>query len=282
MGTEPLAVTRRALEQVEALCAHGPETAALLVKAESLLRGAPAARCGVEVALEALTRSGTHERRRVAVNALVPLTTAEQTIAAARCFLGRGYRTLKLKVGVHTLEQEYAVLSALRESVGFDVALRLDANGAWTRAEAERAFDALARLGPQFVEQPLPARKLEGLAALAARGDVRVALDESLALDEGRQAAAEGLAPVVILKPMVLGGPHSVRALARASIAAGTRCVVTTTFDGPVGTAAALALAAEVGDRAWAHGLAASEAVATPFPAWLQPRDGWLDAGALP
>ena len=83
-------------------------------------------------------------------------------------------------------------------------------------------------------------------------------------------------ASIAVLKPMVLGG---LRACVRFAEAAGRvrlRSFVTTTFEGPVGTAHALHLAAAVADPALACGLASHEVLDTAFPEALIPREGSL------
>jgi muconate cycloisomerase len=75
---------------------------------------------------------------------------------------------------------------------------------------------------------------------------------------------------------MVLGGLRESARLARAARAGGYRLIVTTTFEGPVGTAAALHLAAVVGDVELASGLASADVVEASFPDSLIPRRGEL------
>ena len=79
-----------------------------------------------------------------------------------------------------------------------------------------------------------------------------------------------------MLKLSLLGGLRPAARLAREAARNGARCIVTTALDGPVGTAAALQLAAAVGDPTRAHGLGACDWVETDFPATLIPQHGQL------
>jgi len=217
---------------------------------------APAARHGLSLALaEARARAaglplyrhlGAEEPvRSVPVNATLgdddPAATAE---AAERATL-EGFDCLKLKAGARPVAGDAERVRAVRDRVGASVELRVDANGAWTRAEAESALDALADAGVSYVEQPLPADDLAGHASLRD-GPVDVALDESLR-EHGVDAIAEaGAADVVVVKPMVAGGPDRAGAAATAARGAGIDPVVSTTVDAVVARTGAVHVAASI------------------------------------
>ena len=148
--------------------------------------------------------------------------------------------------------------------------MRADANGAWDRQTARRAFDALADIGVEYVEQPLPSGDLSGHADLRG-GPVGVAVDETLA--NGRRDPLEvveaGAADVLVLKPMALGGLDRARAAATTASEADLGAVVTTTVDGVVARAGAVHLAASL-DAGTPMGLATADRLAedlAPDPA---------------
>ena len=191
----------------------------------------------------------------VPVNATVGDGSPDETAAEARRAVGRGYDCLKLKVGARGVDADIERVRAVRDAVGDDVALRADANGAWDRETARRALDGLAAFDLAYVEQPLPAADLDGLAVLRGSGDVPIAVDESVAargIDAVLDAAA---ADAAVLKPMALGGPDRALAAALRSRRAGVEPVVTTTIDAVVARTAAVHVAAAVPEIA-ACGLA--------------------------
>ena len=284
-GTESLGESQHALQRAAADCTRrwrGRDE--LLDWLDTELAQAPAARCALDVAAQAL--SPPDEKLRtgpVEVNALLGSDGIDATVTAARAARGRGYRTLKLKIGAGPAGDDEARLAAVRGALGADVRLRVDANGAWSLSEARRRIERLVPFALEFVEQPLPALQLDELAKLREWSPLPLAADESLASEAGRAALLGGdLADIAILKPMVLGGPRAAARLARDAHAAGLRCVVTTTFDGPCATAATLRLAAAVGDPELAHGLAACEVLDCEFPEGLVPRNGELDPRRIP
>lgn len=183
--------------------------------------------------------------RAVPVNATIGDAEPDATAEAAEAAVEQGFDCLKIKAGRRSVETDIERIRAVRDRVG--VPLRVDANGAWEPAVAERAFDAFADLRVTYVEQPLPAEDLSGHAALRG-GPVDVALDESLAAYDVDQVLAADAADVVVLKPMVLGGPDLTRAAALRTREAGVEPVVSTTVDAVVARTGAAHVAASVPD----------------------------------
>ncbi len=226
------------------------------------LRDRPAARHGLALALadRRARRAGVPLYRylggdggveRVPVNATVGDAPLEGTVAAAREAVESGFRTVKCKVGVRPVEEDLERVRAVREALGAGVTLRLDANGSWDRREADRALPALADLGVEYVEQPLPADDLTGHRALAG-GAVPIALDETLAGRgaEGIEALAD-VADLLVLKPMALGGPDRAVEIGRLARERGLGIAVTTTIDAVIARTGAIHVAAALGiDRA--------------------------------
>ena len=187
--------------------------------------------------------------RSVPVNATVGDGDAGETAEAVAESIDAGYDCVKVKVGNRPVAEDVDRIRAVRDRVGDGVTLRADANGAWTRDQAETAFERCESLGVAYVEQPLAADDLTGHADLRAAGyDVGVALDESLV---GRRVDAvlkTDAADVLVLKPMALGGPGNAHTLAMRAREAGIEPVVTTTIDGVVARVAALHVAAAIPD----------------------------------
>ena len=214
---------------------------------------APAARHGVSLAfLDAeAKRAGRPLYRhlgadapveRVPVNATVGDANAETTAERVGEAVAAGFETVKVKVGARSLDADLARLRAVRAAAP-DVAVRVDANAAWDRETAARAFDALADLAVEYVEQPLSADDLGGHAALRG-GAVGVALDESVAAHGVEDVLDAGAADAAVLKPMALGGPDRTVDAGRRAREAGVEPVVTTTFDAVYARTAAVHAAA--------------------------------------
>jgi O-succinylbenzoate synthase len=203
-------------------------------------------------ALEAATAGWPEPRRqRVPVNVTVPAVgpgQAHAIVAASGC------RTAKVKVadGPGQLTADIARVEAVRDALGPDGRVRVDANGAWDVAAAAHALKELGRFGLEYAEQPCAT--LAELAELRRRVDVPVAADESIRRAEDPLAVrAAGAADIVVLKAQPLGG---VRAALRIAEACGLPVVVSSAVETSAGLAAGAALAAALPELPYACGLA--------------------------
>ena len=193
---------------------------------------------------------------RVPVSTLLTAHDPDALFSEAVLAREAGYRAVKIKLGGGTVESDVARLRAVRDGVGPSVGLRGDANGAWSVRDALAALEAFAPFDLEYVEQPVAAPDIDGLAELRRRAAVKVAADESVASEDGMlRLLAAGAADVVVLKPATLGGAG--RALELASLArqAGMRVVFTHAFESAVGARHALHCAAAWGDAEGVHGL---------------------------
>ena len=197
----------------------------------------------------------------VAVNATIGEPELEQAVAAAQAALSVGFRTIKLKIGMaKDVAGEVSRVGAVRDALGPDIALRLDANGAWDAATASAALRQFAPYNIEFVEQPVAAADISGLARVRRGSPIPVAADEAVSsLAAARQIIEWQAADVLVIKPMVCGGLHSGRTIIEHAIAAGLRVVVTSSIESGIGIAAALHLAATLPAGAPACGLATAD-----------------------
>lgn len=199
---------------------------------------------------------------RVPVNATIGDGTVDETVGAAKDAVDAGFDCLKLKVGARSIGDDLKRVWGVSDAVDAD--LRLDANGAWDRETAGEVVKLLGGVDIEYVEQPLPADDLEGLAGLRGYG-VDIAVDESLRLGVDAVLDADA-ADVAVLKPMALGGPAAAVDAAARLHEEGVDPVVTTTIDGAVARAAAVHAAAAIPDVR-ACGLATGDLLSEEFGA---------------
>src|SRR5207249_11747052 len=102
----------------------------------------------------------------------------EGTAALAAQRVREGFRTLKVKVGTDPAA-DVARVRAVREAIGPEVALTVDANGGWSAEDAIRVVREMAPLDLSLVEQPTPRDELEAMAQVRRAIDVPVMADES-------------------------------------------------------------------------------------------------------
>jgi o-succinylbenzoate synthase len=273
-GDETPADSLAALQEVVRLLAGANVEPDEISDASTLLRGRPAARAAVEGALldlaarregrplsdELAARFGERTAgtplTRVPVSALLVAESPQAVAAEALRVRDAGFKAAKLKLGAFPLPIDVARLRAARDVLGWNFALRGDANGAWSADQALAALAACAEFDLEYVEQPVAAGDLEGFAQLRGETPVRIAADESVATDAvALQLIDEALVDVVVLKPALLGGSPRALEVAERARRGGIRVVFTHAFESAIGARHALHCAAAWGDGACAHGL---------------------------
>jgi o-succinylbenzoate synthase len=171
-------------------------------------------------------------RSDVRVNALVPALAPDR---AAQ--LAAGHRDVKVKVGD---AGDVDRVAAVRDAIGPNARLRVDANGAWDVDTAVARIAAMAPYDLELVEQPVAS--IDDLAAVRRRVDVPIAADECVrTVADARRLVAD----VLVVKVQPLGGFKTTLEIIDA---AGLPVVVSSMLETSVGVAAGLALAASFDD----------------------------------
>ncbi len=281
VGGESIAATRASLESIVALVARGCDVTSLREAAFARLDNCsitPSAACALDTALldlEARSRDvpvakllGATSTLPVRVCALLRSRTPEQLFRECRIAADRGYTTFKLKVGSDAIENDAANLAAIRDAVGDEARIRLDANRAWNLDDAAAALARFSTRAIEFIEEPLRDPTPAALAKLRAESGVSVALDESIAT-----AAQLGefldprCADFIVLKAARVGGASRCVELARTAALSGLTPVVTDSLESAIGMSLAVHLA---------------QAVSTGIAAGLAGARFLSDAGDIP
>ncbi|WP_354702017.1 D-Ala-D/L-Ala epimerase [Paraconexibacter sp. AEG42_29] len=203
----------------------------------------------------------------VPVNATIGAVDRQSAASAAAAARDAGYSCIKLKVGVG---DDAGRVAAVRAAAGPQMLLRLDANGAWDVEQAVRAIEVLSPAGLEFVEEPV--HGLQALRAVRERVAARVSMDETA---EDMGALIAGGADAVCLKISRCGGIAGLLAQAALVRSGGAEVYVASTFDGPLGIAAGVHVAAALRVQA-ACGLATLEALDIDVPEALRVRGGMI------
>jgi L-alanine-DL-glutamate epimerase-like enolase superfamily enzyme len=121
--------------------------------------------------------------------AAIPVYTTEggwlhhsmaQIVDEAKAAKAEGFKGAKFKVGKPSIAEDVRRLAAVREAVGDDFEVMVDANQAFTVSEAMRRAHAYAPLGLAWFEEPIPAEDLGGHVELAAKATMPIAVGESI------------------------------------------------------------------------------------------------------
>ena len=250
----------------------------------------PALRFALETAVLDLNGGGRHQlyandfsqgRAALPINGLVWMGDAPFMRAQIRQKLAAGYACLKVKIGSLDFATELALLAEIRaEADAAHLTLRVDANGAFSPAEAPAKLAALARFGLHSIEQPLAAGQWPALAALCRTSPIPVALDEELIglTDPARQEAllAAVRPPYLVLKPTLLGGHAATRRWIALAEARGIGWWITSALESNVGLNAVGQLTGEYAVGSFAQGLGTGQLYENNLAAPLR-----IEAGTL-
>jgi L-alanine-DL-glutamate epimerase-like enolase superfamily enzyme len=194
---------------------------------------------------------GATETNPVICNATLPAANPSETRRMAEDWRAQGFRTFKLKVG---LAGDVTQVATVRQTLGSEAVIRVDANGAWSVDDAADRLPALGVHEIELAEQPVGT--FEQMVELRRRVDVRIAADESLVSPfDARRARELGACEVAAVKVAKVGGLGAALEIAEVMPA-----YLSSALEGPVGIAAAAhavqALRYRGGDAGVAHGLA--------------------------
>jgi L-Ala-D/L-Glu epimerase len=195
---------------------------------------------------------GGARRQAVPILKMLGMGTSEWMANRAAQFVRQGYRHLKVKLGSGP-EIDYERFGAIRKSVGADVTLTADFNGAYDSTTAIKVIDRISADGLSMVEQPVPAVDIAGMAAVTRAVKPIVLADQSVDTPEDvEKIARSGAAKAVSIKLLKLGGIQKSLAVVKACEEAGLSCHV-----GGTGTSRLV-------EAAQAHFISATPAVLVP------------------
>lgn len=147
----------------------------------------------------------------IRINGLIWMGDRRTMARRIREKLDGGFRCVKLKIGGIDFADELALLRYIRSEFGSDdIELRLDANGAFSPANAYDRLGYLSELGIHSIEQPIKAGQWDAMAEICAKSYIPIALDEELIgvrSDEEKKNMLDAIRPAyIILKPALCGG----------------------------------------------------------------------------
>jgi L-alanine-DL-glutamate epimerase-like enolase superfamily enzyme len=145
----------------------------------------------------------------------------DELAAQVRAGLDSGYDVFYLKVGLDA-EEDVAMVRAVRDALGDGPRLRIDANAAWSIAEAKRNLRRFAEYGIDFCEQPVSESPVELMAELRAATAIPLAANEGLWTEADVYARIAARAQdVLCFSPYWVGSLSGFHRLAHVAAAAG-------------------------------------------------------------
>jgi len=252
-GETCLAVTRDLL--APAIIGQDPFNVELIIeRLETAVKANHLAKSAVDFALYDLLGKllqvpvykllGGRYRGKVPLAWAMGMKSPELMAEEAREMVAKGYRCLKLKVGLDP-KMDVERVKAVREAVGESIAIRADANQAYSPDTAIRVIKKLEPYDLQYVEQPVPHWDIDGLAKVTEAVDMLIMADESIfSIHDAVNIVKREAADILNLKVGKVGGLNLSRKVAAFAEAADVPCMVGSMLELWVGTAAGVHFAA--------------------------------------
>lgn len=237
---------------------------------DAAMYGNTGAKAAIEMALHDLVARaagkplhalfGAKLRSRIAVLAVLGSTDEAADLREARERWAAGYRAFKIKVGLGAPEADaartQAVCGMLKRNAaagGETCLVSSDANQGFSVDQALRYVAGLGDCGLDFIEQPVHAHDLDGMARVAAATRVPIGADEGIhSLEDIERHHARKAAAGVSLKAIKLGGLRAVHEACRLCDRLGMKVNLSCkTGESSIASAAALHLAATVPALTW-------------------------------
>ena len=184
-------------------------------------------------------------RKNIATDITISVNDPDIMVRDSLIALDRGYDCLKMKVGINP-ELDVARLKAVRQAVGNDVTIRIDANQAWTPKQAVKILNSMQEQGLQIelVEQPVHAHDLEGMKYVTDRSYVPVLADESLySPADAATILRMGAADLLNIKLMKCGGLYNALKICTMAEVYGVECMIGCMLEAKISVNAAVHLA---------------------------------------
>ena len=169
---------------------------------------------------------------------IVP-TNPTEAAALARDVVSKGCSMIKLKVGHDTVKDDVERVAEVRDAIGSDVRITVDANGGWSVSEAIRACKEFAKYEVLLVEQPVNRWNIDGMAEVRRRVDVPIMADESaFCLRDVLEIIAKKAADVISVYPGKNGGIRNSVHIAEVAQSCGISCAIGSNLEGHIGSCA--------------------------------------------
>lgn len=175
----------------------------------------------------------------------VSVNSPEEMADDARKFVVDRFNTLKLKVGIDSTIDILRV-KGIREAVGPNVKIRLDANQGWNAKEAIRVITQMEDMGLdiELVEQPVKAHDIDGLKYVTDRVLTPILADESVFSPEDAFRVLQiRAADIINIKLMKAGGIYNALKINAMAETCGVECMIGCMIENKIGIAAASHLA---------------------------------------
>lgn len=185
-------------------------------------------------------------RKEIVTDITISVNSPEEMAKDSINAVKLGYKTLKMKVGKDAAT-DIKRFKAVRDAIGYDVDIRIDANQGWKPKEAVMTLRKMedAGLNIEFVEQPVNAHDFEGLKYVTDNVQIPVMADESVfSPSDALKIMQMRAADLVNIKLMKTGGIYNALKICSMAETFGVECMIGCMLEAKVSVNAAVHLAA--------------------------------------
>ncbi len=174
----------------------------------------------------------------------IPITKTEEVVRLSKFAKNKGFKTIKLKVGLDE-KLDIQNVESIRSAVGTDVLLGVDANGAWRPKQAVKIIKRMEDFDLLFVEQPVPRWDIDGLSYVSRNVNVPIMADESIATpSDAINLVKKNAADMFSVYIGKAGGINEARKIINIAESAGIQCTLGSNIELGIGNSAKLHVAA--------------------------------------
>lgn len=172
---------------------------------------------------------------------VISILSPEEMAKEAKQAVQKGFRILKLKVGTDK-RVDIARIRAVREAVGYDISIKVDANQGWeTSADSMYVLDRIEECQIDWIEQPVIASDIDGLKEIKQKATVPVMIDEGLhGKVEMNEITVKRAVDMINIKLMKCGGLYPATQLVHQAELAGYTCQVGSMVESAIASSAGL------------------------------------------
>ncbi|RLI21972.1 dipeptide epimerase, partial [Candidatus Bathyarchaeota archaeon] len=248
---------------VDALTKMGPELIGMcpfkveqiIEKMDEIVNGNTSAKAAIDMAIFDVIGKKTRKpvsallggyRDEVLTDITIGIKSPEEMAKSAVKYIKKGFKILKVKVGVNPSE-DVERIRRVREAVGSEIKIRIDANQGWTPKEAVEVINKIEKYDVELIEQPVKAEDLKGLATVRKNSSIPIMADESVhSPEDALKVIRAEAADVINIKLMKSGGIWKAMKIAAIAEAAKIPCMVGCMGESNLGITAAVHFAAAV------------------------------------
>ncbi|MGC5327504.1 dipeptide epimerase [Brevibacillus sp. SYSU BS000544] len=186
-------------------------------------------------------------RNQLETDYTVSVNSPEEMGNDADQYIKDGFNVLKIKVGKDDINQDIVRIQEIRNRVGNQIKIRLDANQGWGAKEAVRSIRKMEDMGLdiELVEQPVKAHDVVGLKMVTDGVDTPIMADESIfSPKQAFEVLANRAADLINIKLMKAGGIYKALRISQMAEECGVECMVGSMIESRLGITAAAHLAA--------------------------------------